>query len=118
MAKETESGGGVTITATKTGATIHLKWALIAVLVGGGGVISGRTLFPNFQECATGGEMKKVMAEHCLKQTTTETAQQLQMVELKTKLETMGQDVRDIKQMLMRSQRPSSFAPQTPAPES
>lgn len=116
--KGEDTANGVTITASTSGATIHLKWALIAILVGGGGLFGGRLVLPNYSECATGAEMKKVIAEHCVQQAKTESAQREQMVELKTKLENMSQDVRDIKQMLMRTQRGVGYSPQASSPDS
>ena len=112
MAKDVDNGNGVTITATKSGATIHLKWALIAVVFAGGGMFSGRAFLPTSRGDDAVVEVKKTLTEHCGKQAQTESAQREQMVELKTKLENMSQDLRDIKQMLMRTQRGVGYSPQ------
>lgn len=102
------TGNEVMIFASKAGATIHLKWALVAVLFAGGGLYSGQVMsIPAMnQKAGAIGELEKTLSNHCAAQTKTESEQREQVVEIKTRLENMSQDLRDIKQLLMRGQNP------------
>ncbi|RPJ18803.1 MAG: hypothetical protein EHM35_21475 [Planctomycetaceae bacterium] len=101
MAKEAENG--FTATPDKKGVSLHLTWAMIALALGGSGLLGGRT----FMAGRSTLDRTIVMTQddfnhHCEAQADTEKKQGEKLVELGAKVDAMREDLRDIKGMLMR----------------
>jgi len=120
MAKDLDTtGNGVTTKIDKSGATIHIKWAVVATLVGATSLFGGRAFLPGGSGADQGVEtVQQTLDAHCKAQTVTEGTQREQMVELRTKLDAMREDLRDIKQMMLRTQRVGEASVRSSKPDS
>jgi hypothetical protein len=107
------AGNGVTVKPEKKGVSLHVTWATIAAILGAGGLLGGREFFPSRPD-ATVTTLRKTFEEHGKAQQVTESRQGEKIVELGTKIDNLRDDVRDIKQLLLRG--PHADAGRTPPP--
>jgi hypothetical protein len=105
------AGNGVTVKPEKKGVSLHVTWATIAAILGTGGLLGGREFFPSRPD-ATATTLRKTFEEHGKAQQVTESRQGEKIVELGTKIDNLRDDVRDIKQLLLRG--PHADAGRTP----